>query len=70
MDFDHVRGAKVSGIANMWSWHPDRVRTELAKCELVCANCHRIRTVRRRPEESGAGEPELDVFGLFGSAQG
>lgn len=50
MDFDHIRGAKISGIAQMWSWGRDRVQAELAKCELVCANCHRVRTHTRRPE--------------------
>ncbi len=48
MDFDHVRGEKVSGISQMWSWGRDRVLEEIAKCELVCANCHRVRTQTRR----------------------
>ena len=47
MDFDHVRGEKVSGIARMWSWRRERVLAELAKCDLVCANCHRVRTYGR-----------------------
>ncbi len=46
MDFDHVRGKKISGIAQMWSWSREKVLVELAKCELVCANCHRERTVQ------------------------
>lgn len=50
MDFDHVNGAKTAGIAQMWSWGRDRVLAELAKCELVCANCHRIRTQARRED--------------------
>jgi hypothetical protein len=45
VDFDHVAGDKVSGIAQMWSWSREKVLAELEKCELVCANCHRIRTV-------------------------
>lgn len=44
MDFDHVRGEKVKGISAMWSWSRERILTELAKCDLVCANCHRLRT--------------------------
>lgn len=47
MDFDHVRGEKVSEITNMWSWSRKRVESELEKCEIVCANCHRVRTVER-----------------------
>lgn len=48
MDFDHVRGKKLVGIAQMLGWRMKRVLTELAKCELVCANCHRVRTLRMR----------------------
>lgn len=44
MDFDHVRGEKVKHISSMWSWERGKVLEELAKCDLVCACCHRIRT--------------------------
>jgi hypothetical protein len=50
LDWDHVRGVKVTTIAIMiangrpWS----EIEVEMAKCELVCANCHRIRTCERR----------------------
>lgn len=47
MDFDHLDGAsKSSGISQMvrGGWSMERVLTEIAKCELVCANCHRVRT--------------------------
>jgi hypothetical protein len=52
MDFDHVHGAKVKSISSMWSWGREKILDEISKCELVCANCHRVRTrVRRdRPE--------------------
>jgi len=45
MDFDHIRGTKMASITDMWSWARDKVQVELGKCELACANCHRIRTV-------------------------
>jgi len=49
MDFDHVRGDKVMDISDMISaavsW--DVLIAEVAKCEVVCANCHRIRTYTR-----------------------
>ena len=47
MDFDHVRGQKLFGIGLMGTRRRDVVLAEIAKCELVCANCHRIRTRQR-----------------------
>lgn len=46
MDYDHFRGDKVSGVSQMWSWSPEKVQLEISKCELVCANCHRERTIK------------------------
>lgn len=50
LDWDHVRGQKVATIAiliaNGRPWTD--VLAEMDKCELVCANCHRIRTAARR----------------------
>src|SRR6185503_2941602 len=48
-DWGHVRGEKSFNIGQLTahtSW--TRVLEEIAKCELVCANCHRLRTERRR----------------------
>mgnify|MGYP001009485643 CR=1 FL=1 len=47
MDFDHVMGEKLSCISNMICKNKNIVMEEIAKCELVCANCHRIRTIKR-----------------------
>jgi hypothetical protein len=50
MDFDHLPGfEKSKGVARLVNMRvPDqRVIDEVAKCELVCANCHRIRTQNR-----------------------
>jgi hypothetical protein len=47
MDFDHVRGTKFKSIASLWSYSWDFVLQEIQKCDLVCANCHRLRTVNR-----------------------
>ena len=45
MDFDHVRGEKKFTIADACSTGIGRKRIlkEMAKCDIVCANCHRIR---------------------------
>lgn len=47
MDLDHVIGTKVAGVSRMKTWSDRRLQEELAKCELVCSNCHRIRTFLR-----------------------
>jgi len=43
MDFDHQRDKRFQ-IANMLSFSWSLIEKEIEKCELVCANCHRIRT--------------------------
>ena len=47
MDFDHVRGTKKFNISTAHSKSWRVIEEEIAKCEVVCANCHRVRTRRR-----------------------
>jgi hypothetical protein len=49
MDFDHVE-AKVRTVSGLVSgaYRLELVKEEIARCELVCANCHRIRTAKRK----------------------
>ena len=47
MDFDHrKRELKILDVARMAAagWSFDKIRREVEKCDVVCANCHRIRT--------------------------
>lgn len=51
MDFDHREGTvKSYNVGSMVAhgYSIDLIMTEIAKCDLVCANCHRIRTQARR----------------------
>lgn len=52
MDFDHVRGEKVANPGNMFTWSQESILAEIAKCDLVCSNCHRIRTFKRKREKN------------------
>lgn len=49
MHFDHVRGVKLFNIAH-WQRlgkNAEEIEAEIAKCDVVCANCHAIRTHER-----------------------
>lgn len=49
LDFDHLPDFdKLFDLAKGWSRSWDAVLQEITKCEVVCANCHRIRTAARR----------------------
>jgi len=49
MQWDHLPGFEKRGdiSSDFWGQHEDDILREVAKCELVCANCHAIRTFRR-----------------------
>lgn len=49
MDFDHVRGEKLFNLGENGATRSLEVlQAEIDKCDVVCANCHRIRTWERR----------------------
>lgn len=48
LQFDHLDGETKDGnlsknLARSWAW----IEAEIAKCEVVCANCHAVRTAER-----------------------
>ncbi|QBI18700.1 hypothetical protein ER308_03445 [Egibacter rhizosphaerae] len=48
MDFDHVRGEKRWNLsASVRRVSPEELAAEVDKCDVVCANCHRLRTYGR-----------------------
>lgn len=51
MDFDHRDpGQKIRSVAYMAAsgWAESTIRAEIAKCDLVCACCHRTRTAKQQ----------------------
>jgi hypothetical protein len=53
LEFDHV-GAKTGNVLDLArrGCALDRLRAEIAQCEVRCANCHRRRTLRRIDPEN------------------
>jgi hypothetical protein len=48
LDFDHL-GDKLFNLSSQTHYTSlERIQKEIAKCDLVCSNCHRIRTHNRR----------------------
>lgn len=49
LDFDHVSGIKTRSICDMISkgLKPSAIEEEISKCEIRCANCHRIKTFKQ-----------------------
>jgi hypothetical protein len=49
LDFDHLPGfTKKCAIAVIRYGRMEVLLDELSKCEVVCSNCHRVRTSQRR----------------------
>jgi hypothetical protein len=49
MDFDHLRDKKFNiakSVDDNVSW--ENLKQEIDKCDVVCSNCHRFRTYKRK----------------------
>lgn len=47
MDFDHLRDKKFNLSKAHLTGSLKKITEEIAKCEVVCSNCHRVRTFER-----------------------
>lgn len=71
MDFDHRPGEVKSftiGTA-IHKFTAEQIRAEIEKCDVVCANCHRLRTYRQRNHRNhrdargpSKSTPQLGLF--------
>lgn len=63
MDFDHRDGdtkiRSISWLAFHDTANFDRIIAEIEKCDLVCANCHRIRTYDRLQKNKNAAVAKM-----------
>ena len=67
MDFDHVYGEKLFNISKACVRGVSKAKliAEIAKCQIRCANCHRIRTAVAGMVDTLGLEPS--AFGREGS---
>lgn len=63
MQFDHVKPGKIGCVATIKGGCKDRLLKEIAKCEVVCANCHAERTYKRAQEKKN-GSTRIQVTRL------
>ena len=58
LEFDHVRGEKKANVSDMGnqSFSIQTIQKEIDKCEVRCANCHRIATYERRQKKRNLQE--------------
>lgn len=47
LDFHHLRDKKYN-VSSMYSLSKEKILEEVAKCEILCANCHRVITAKER----------------------
>ncbi|MFD0838373.1 hypothetical protein [Williamsia serinedens] len=78
LELDHLPGCvKVAPLSRMVAdtrYSIEQIKAEIAKCEVVCANCHRIRTFTRqqlgadwdldRSDDPDDGEPPFEQLTL------
>ena len=60
LDFDHIDpSTKITQISHMVSSPPVEILAELKKCQVLCCNCHRLKTTADR------GNPPIPIFSEF-----
>ena len=61
LDFDHVRDTKTRGISGMIlkGLKISALEKEIAKCDVRCANCHRIKTFKQLGWSRSTWDAEL-----------
>ena len=48
MDFDHLEDKKSTVSSMVNNCNIEEINKEIAKCDIVCSNCHRLRTHARK----------------------
>lgn len=54
LEFDHLDPSQKSRtVASMMNFSWERIKEEIAKCVVRCANCHQIKSVQERRDHYG-----------------
>jgi hypothetical protein len=61
-EFDHTRGTKKFNVTSGFTRPIKELLKEIAKCDVVCANCHKSRTYKRN-QQSHHFPPDFDRGG-------
>lgn len=63
MDFDHIDPSKKKANIGVLARRSDmkHLMEEISKCEIVCANCHRLRTKRKGHYFSKNTTPNMEA---------
>jgi hypothetical protein len=64
MDFDHREGEVKAFDISRAPWKvrsKASIEKEIAKCDVVCANCHRVRTQQRHESRRARRRRELEI---------
>ena len=60
-DFDHL-GDKLLNISQMTTYSDVKFEAEIAKCQMRCSNCHRIKTKASPTPHPSPGRPRRNVL--------
>lgn len=58
LEFDHVRGTKRMDISKAVNYRIEVLIEEISKCDVRCANCHRIKTYIQLEWQTPTGSEE------------
>jgi|ERR1035437_867418 hypothetical protein len=62
LEYDHLPGTiKTNMVGDLIHGSWERLLEEVVKCELVCANCHRVRTANRHQNKAAKQQSALGL---------
>lgn len=67
LQFDHIDDNKKGNVSNLvrsdYGW--ETIKAEISKCEVVCANCHAIRSAQRREDVKNTNIKQQTLWDLW-----